>query len=512
MKARFGSLLFLPAVLLLLALLLACRQAEATPTPEPAPPVASSAGTAKPLTESDREAIAEFVNQRQAVDEKRASLYKEFDDWRSGLTECHPSAAQEALQEFAASFKSLTSQARNLPRTAGAKELADLLIPAVEAEEAAYRQLRDRWQPGNVSLFEAVEQKRAEAARAQESTEDRSLELQEELEEGPTADEIEQMEEFSEIFEEIEDAWDDYHDAYADLVKKEETLKIDELIAEYYLLVELLGGIIERMSELEPTDDTEDFIETLQESAEAGQNALTSFTEALMALTAAAPGLDMEGEADKPENPEPAPTAEPESMTEGPADSGSMEMETEEMGASTESPMAGSEEGKDLPTLQGEFAAAVEESEAALEEVGQAIEEFVDDKSAEYLADVQDFNVAYGRLVREWESFHEDYDDWRKTGGGCDRVEVLQELDRFSRRASEISGEARGLPRTGFLLPVYFLLAEAAEQEEGAMRVLYNSWRPFAVDAFAAVDQERANADRLRQQANTALQELRDRP
>ena len=44
------------------------------------------------------------------------------------------------------------------------------------------------------------------------------------------------------------------------------------------------------------------------------------------------------------------------------------------------------------------------------------------------------------------------------------------------------------------------------------MRALYNSWRPFAIDAFAAVDQERANADRLRQQANTALQELRARP
>lgn len=500
MKARFGFRLILPVALLLLALLLACQQADdATPTPEPASPLASSAQTAKPLTDSDREAVAAFVNQQQAVDEKRASLYKEFDDWRSALTECHPSAAQEALQEFAASFKSVTEQARNLPRKTSTKELADLLIPAVEAEETAFRALRDRWQPGNVSLFEAVEQKRAEAARAQKSAEDRSLELQEEFEKGPTADEIEQMEEFSYLFEEIKDAWDDYHDAYDELVKKEAKLEIAELISEYDLLAELLGGIIESLSELVATDDNEDFIETLQEAAEAELDALHSLTGALTeSATDAAPEPGMEGE--------------PEDMTESPDDSGSMEdsaaTEAEETGAPAES----EPQGKSLPTLQAEFATVVEESKAALGQVGQEIEEFIEDKSAEYLVDVQDFDAAYDKLIGVWDSFHGDYDDWRNTDGGCDRIETLRELDRFSRQTAQVSDEVRALPRSGFLLPAYSLLVDAAEQEAAAMRALYNSWRPFATDAFAAVDQERANADRLRQQANTALQELRSRP
>ena len=503
MKARFGFRLILPVVVFLLALLLACQQADdATPTPEPASPLASSAQTAKPLTDSDREAIAEFVNQQQAVDEKRASLYQEFDGWRSGLTECHPSAAQESLQGFAASFKEVTEQARNLPRKTSTKELADLLIPAVEAEEAAFRALRDRWQPGNVSLFEAVEQRRSEAARAQDATEDRSLELQEGFEEGPTADEIEQMEEFSNLFEEIEDAWDDYHDAYDELAKKEAKLETAELIAEYGLLAELLGGIIESLSELVATDDNEDFIETLQESAETELDALHSLTEALTSLAAdAAPEPGMEGE--------------PEDMTESPDDSGSTEgsaaMEAEETGE-TAAPVEPEPPGNSLPTLQAEFATVVEESKAVLGQVGQEIEEFVEDKSAEYLVDVREFDVAYGRLIGAWDSFHGDYDDWRNTDGGCDRIETLRELDGFSRRAAEISGEVRGLPRSGFLLPAYSLLVDAAEREAAAMRALYNSWRPFAIDAFAAVDQERANADRLRQQANTALQELRGRP
>ena len=511
MKARFGSRLILPAVALLLTLALACGQSEATPTPEQASSLPSAAQTVKPLTPSERESIAEFVEQQQAVDEKRASLYQEFDDWRSGLTECHPSAAQEALGGFAASFKSVTEQARGLPRKTSTKELADLLIPAVEAEETAFRQLRDRWQPGNTSLFETLEQKRAGAARAQEATEDRSLELQEEFEEGPTADDIEHMEEFFDLFLEIEDAWDDYHDAYDNLAKDDGRLKIDELVVEYGLLVELLDEIFEMLFDQVPTDDNQEFIETLEEAAEAEQGALASLIGALMALAEPMPLAAMEGEADGAAAPGTAVAAVPEGTAGEPSGPGSMPGVTGQADTPSEFPLAGPEDEKDLPTLQAEFDAAVQGSRATLVEVEQGIEEFVEDRSAEYLIDVQDFDVAYARLVRTWESFHEEYDDWRNFDGGCDRIEALQDLDGFSRRAAEISGEVRGLPRTGFLLPAYSLLVEATEREEGAMRVLYNSWRPFAIDAFAAVDQERANADRLRQQANTSLQELQAR-
>ena len=97
--------------------------------------------------------------------------------------------------------------------------------------------------------------------------EDRALELQEEFEEGPTAKEVEEMEEFSKALEEIESAWDDFHDAYIALLQKEKTLETASLIAGYDSLAIQLGGIIEIIDGLEPTDDTEDFIETLREAA-----------------------------------------------------------------------------------------------------------------------------------------------------------------------------------------------------------------------------------------------------
>lgn len=88
---------------------------------------------------------------------------------------------------------------------------------------------------------------------------------------------------------------------------------------------------------------------------------------------------------------------------------------------------------------------------------------------------------------------------------------MLQALDGFNLRMSELGREVRRLPQSSYLLPMYTLLVEAAEREEGAVRALRNSWRPFTVDAFKVMDQERLNADRLRRQAGIGLQGLSDR-
>lgn len=493
MKARFGSILFLPVALLLLALLLGCRQADATPTPEPAATVAPAVQAARPLTPAERETVDEFAKQWQSVNEQQENFYKEFDDWRAGLTECHPIAAQEALQGFAASFKDVTRQVRNLPGSTATKKLDDLLITAAEAEETAYRQLRDRWQPNNVSLFEAVELRRSEAAYARKDAEDQSLELQEEFEEGPTAKEVEEMEEFSEALEEIGSAWDDFHDAYIALRQKEKTLETASLIAGYDSLAIQLGGIIETIDGLEPTDGTEDFIETLREAAIIELGALEDLSKALL-LASASPPSGEGAEIEKPGETGLDQTSPP------PPDTGE-----------SQPAEAGSEIYLDLGAFQYALDAAFTESETTLDKVSQEVKTIADDKSAQYLEDVNDFNAAYLKLVARWDAFHDGYDEWRRTDGGCDRAETLEELGRFSRDMADLGSQVRAMPQSGFLLPVYTLLAEAAEQEEKAMRALYNSWRPFTVDAFIAVDEERANAARLRRQANIGLQELRDR-
>ena len=541
MKARICSRLILPGALLLLVLLLACQQPDGAQTPPTAPTLPAAGQAAKPLTASEREAIANFSMQYEELEQEWAELRAGFDGWRSGLTECHPSAAQEALSQFAASFKEVTEAARNLPRATTTKELADLIIPSVEAEETALRTLRDRWLPGNASFFETVEQRRTAASEAQQATEDRSLELQEEFEAAPTAAELEEAEQFSLAFKQIEDEWEDYHDQYRILRNKEANLDVEDVISSYEELSETFTAIVETLAELETSEVLQGLTERLDGAADDELDALGALIEALEAGYAdpAPPPQDLS--MDEPDEPL---AAMAEGAGEATVTNGQAPGEGAPVAGQGQAPSAGEGQaprtgltpgivaGSQRRTMTGDMPSedlteqdngepsifhlelhdAYEASIAALEEVSLGIQEIVGDRSAEHLVDVMDFNSSYEKLMVKWESFHEEYDDWRSYGGGCERIAVLEDLDEFSASASSLAAKVRALPRTGYLLPAYTLVVDAAEGEAQAMRALYNSWRPFAIDAFAAVEQERTNADRLRQQAMTGLQELTARP
>lgn len=511
MRVQFGFRVFLPFLLLILAAFAACGQQAAETTA--LPPLATEAPVepARPLTQVERAAIDDFVSSQQSIDQEWAMLRQDFDGWRIDLAECHPSAAREALREFAASFTDITASARNLPRTASTKELADTLIDAANAEETAFRQLRDRWQPSNASLLETVELQRAEASRAQNAVVDMSLELQEEYEEGPTADEVEEMEEFSDTFDGIADAWDDFHDDYTAFEKREHRMKAADQAAGYETLLEQLRALIASIKELTPTEITEDLIEDLLDAAESELAALeylaeyppdlaaagvTPTTTAPVSATAPSPPSVPLGQGEGGEEPDGEQGRQPQAVPTGQATA----------------PATGQGESSEPElTPKQEFAAAFEEGEAVLAEVEAAIEEIADDKSAEYLEDLKDFDVVYGRFVAEWDRFYGTFTAWRANDGGCDRVQVETDLAGFSLRAEDLASQMRQLPQTGFLVPVYTLTVEAAEAEAEAMRTLANSWTPFAVDSFRAVDDERLNASRLRRQAGIALQELQTR-
>ena len=311
MKVQFGSRLFLLVMFLLLASTMACSKTGNT-TPAaltPAPPDVSSVQTAKPLTARDRMAMDEFVKQQEAIDQEWNQFYQDFDHWRTELTSCQGSSAQEALQDFAATFNSVTQQARDIPRTSSTRDLADILIAAAEEEEAAFRQLRDRWQPQNVSFFELVEQRRSNAARAQNKVEDLVLELQEKFREGPTPEELAAVEEFATAFDSVKEAWGKLHDTYILLRKEDDRLDRVALVDRYEQLIQQLNEIVAMISELPDTEATESMVERLQEAAEAEVAALMNLTKALATLAypapAATPGTNSETKESTPSTPGP---------------------------------------------------------------------------------------------------------------------------------------------------------------------------------------------------------------
>ena len=291
------------------------------------------------------------------------------------------------------------------------------------------------------------------ASRAQKEAEDRALELQEQFEKDADPEEREALEEFSDALDAIKNDWNGFHDDYTGLRKEGAGMDAAAVSARLEELIAQFGGIVEAVDGLPSSDAAESMIEMLQEAAEAERETMFEVNDALVAQDPAGPIA---------------------------------------------------------PPLD-QMDAIVEESEDVLKEVSRTIKTIVDDDPEENLAEVKDFNGHYKSLLVKWDTFHQRYDDWRKTDGGCDRTEVLQSLDQFNLRIGELGRKVRDLPRSSYLLPMYTLLVEAVEREEGAIRALRNSWRPFTVDAFKAVDQERVNANRLRRQADTGLQGLRGR-
>jgi chemotaxis protein histidine kinase CheA len=343
------------------------------------------------------------------------------------------------------------------------------LIAAAEAEEAAFRQLRDRWQPNSPSLFETVEQQRSKAARAQKEVEDLAMALQEKLEKASDPEELLAMEEFDAAFDLVRNDWDKFHDDYAGLSQEAGSMDNAEVLLRLEQLMRQLGAVLEAVDRLPAAPAAEDSIEMLQDAAEAELRALANVYETLDLVV-------MEDAAEKPDAP------------------------------------GEDESGQPVGPLLETMNPTIEDVEATLREVRRTTREFLDGHALADLEEVQEFVGEYERLLADWDAFHQRYNDWRRTEGGCDRTEVLQALGQFSIRIDELGRQVRDLPESGYLLPMYTLLVEAVEREEGAVRALRNSWQPFTVDAFIAVDQERDNANRLRRQANIGLQELRDRP
>ena len=474
MKKRIVSYIFLPALLLMLGLVLACSGGASPETVPVTLPTDATPLSPRPLSTSDLMAVEEFELQRQAVGQEWDQFHQDFDQWRAGLTTCHRNAVRESLEDFAVSFNAVTERARELPRTSVSREYSDMLIAAAEAEESAFRQLRDRWQPNSLSLFEALEQQRSEAARVQRNVEDLALELEEELEEASDPKTLEAIEDLSQALGPIGDDWEISHYDYASLLK--DALRLDdiELLARLDQLIRQSSAVVEAIDELAATDATEDAIKELQGVAEVEHRALTKIY-ATLSRTIKEPSVPSD---------DPVTPGEDESVIP-----------------------AGPTAGQLLESLQP----IVKKAETTLKEVKRTINKDLDGSAMADLEEVQEFIVAYEILLTDWAEFYLGYNNWRRTEGGCDRTEVLEDLSQFHIRIGELGRKVRDLPQSGYLLPMYNLLVEAAEREEGAVRTLRTSWQPFTVDAFIAVDRERDNANKLRREASIALVELTDR-
>ncbi len=429
------------------------------------PPVAQEPAAAAPGTPPEAMAtrapamepppLADFNEQRQSIDEAWNLVHDDFDQWRDDLTMCHPTTMTEALSEFAIEFSSVTEEARDLTRTKTTGEFTNKLITAAEDEETAFRQLRDRWQPGNVSLFENVEQQRNLAAQAQREAKDMALELRAALED---AADPEAIEEFTKAFEAIEQELEDAHSEYGKLTDGAEDDEIAEVVAGLEGLTKTIEEIVAAVDELPSLKGGKEAVRDLEEAAKAEVDAFEAAVEAA------------------------------EEAIEAAGEDGDVK----------------------LPDFK-EIDASVEASEEAADGLSDVLDDLSVEDTADALADITLFELEYDQLLQTWDRFHSGYNRWRADDGGCDRLEVLESLTEFSANVDAVGDSVRSLPKSGYLEPVHRLLVEAVEGEEQAFRSLRDTWQPFTLDALRAVDRARTMSDDRRSDADIIILELENR-
>ena len=422
--------------------------------------------TATPVSPEVQQIAQQFNTGYDAINQEWDQLHQDFDAWRQGLITCDPSAVQASLVRFSGSIAGTTETARSLSRHSSVRGLADQLILAAEQEGEALRLLRDTWKPDlgeeepepeaseqdESSVFEGVAVARSAASAIQKRVADQLSDLQQQT--TPAAKN--NVDDFDAAVQSASSDWDRFHRNYDSFRTVQGGLTSEEAADRLGDLVNEFTDVVLAIRDLPSTPSTD-------RAALLLANAVEDEDLALRMLRGAIPnGEEGNGEA----------------------------------------PATGE------PTLFDLFDVEVVDANAARRQAGLELASALESVSSDSRNAIEAFVTQYTALNEEWAAFHGDYDGWRSTEGGCNRTKAVQALGGFAIRASELSGDVRDLPRATFLRPLGELMVEAAEREEGALKELRTSWRPFDPQVFQTLDRQRNTSGKLKRQVALGIQEL----
>ena len=443
---------------------------EPTSTPDRQATITALAGarqfgtpTPTPIPAGEREVVLAFAGRHAEVELRWDELQRRVDSWRGGLLSCDASALVASLRSFVSQFGSVSDDVRDVPRSASVRSLADSLAQAAELEGDALRRLRDNWRPGDVSLFEDVDSARVSSSSLRDTVEDGIADLRERAASSFQG----QMDAYSSALDALNLRWDDFHRDY-DQLRAEEA----ELTSAF--TVDRLGILITKFSEVASQVRA---LPTFPAASRVTSVLAGAADEEELALR------DLRGTFSRVE-------PDSEGLT---GDENQVEFEILN------------------PRLFDAFSEQLVTSNSARLQAAQLLAGLTGGASAEEQAEVDAFESRYLRLSSGWDGFHDDYDRWRATEGGCDRTEAAGTLGGFALQFGDLAADVRQLPSATFLTPLTEVLVEAAEREERAMRTLRDVWRPFDSGLYQSMDEERAAVGKLRRQVATGLRDLLER-
>jgi hypothetical protein len=436
----------------------------------------------------------EFATDHRKLTKEWDTFHGSFDSWRERLVACDASSVRVALLQFGGRFSGITEAARALPRPSAVRELADKLIQASGKEEDALLRLRDTWRPedsrgrppsvgtspsanaaAEPAVFERVQVARSAAVALRKEVTDALIDRAAKT----TPASLSEVTVFLNGFRELDSAWNEFHLEYDSFRTQQDGLTPAEAVERLGKLVDRFRNIVAAVRELPANDATEEVAEKLAKAAEGEDLLLRKLRGAL-------------------------------STGESPASKDGANAVDSKAGDKQGSGGKASSESNAASRFD-ELDAQVVKTNTARRQAGLDLYAVIEDLSTDTQAKVDEFTGKYNLLTRQWDEFHRDYDEWRRTEGGCDRSKATETLGQFNVAFAKIASNVRGLPSATVLRPLGEILVEAAEREEVALRGLRNTWQPFDANVFDRLDLERNTAGKLRRQVSVGLQDLLER-
>lgn len=111
-------------------------------------------------------------------------------------------------------------------------------------------------------------------------------------------------------------------------------------------------------------------------------------------------------------------------------------------------------------------------------------------------------------MGREWDDFHDSYDEWRRTNGGCDQGQALDAPGQLAADFGQTVRDIADLPSGPLVRGMGETLLQAAEREQAAVQSLRETWRSLDTSAIDRYSADRSFSETLRRQTAQDLQDL----
>ena len=439
--------------------------------------------TPTPVPEVVRQELLAFAAGHRSASEGWDRFHQAMDQWREDVVACVPASFESALVAFAGRALGITQTARSLDRLPYLEALAARLTAAAEREEVAFQTLSINWEPesglssGSSSqapaLFQQVASVRSSVDLERGKVARSLLARRTSLDEAS----LTAIESFVSSMEILDSNWDQFHSDYDAFRAEQVELGDDVAASRLGGLLTQFGSIVDGVQSLPDTLLTREIADHLADAADGEQLLLRRLLGAI-----GGDGTLIETVPVLPDGLEITETVNGETGSLGLALNGATVFDVFDTQITVVNRLR--------RVLRNDLSGA----RASLTESGQ-----------ENLAV---FAWQVRALEREWDEFHNSYDDWRRTNGGCDQGQALAALGQLATDFSQTVRDIKDLSSRPLVRAMGELLIQAVEREQAAVLSLRESWRSLDTSAFGRYTADKAFAETLRRQVALALQDL----